>query len=132
MCSTCICCNMVIIPAVRYGRLPKRSRETGDDDKDEVPKKLTPPQPEPSVAPVPATLPEAAATPQLQPGLPLLLPTMEELEADELRLGLARDLAKLVGQAHDATSSYHESLRQHTCGLLVQLRDSDHEGTSYV
>lgn len=185
--------NMAHIPAVRYGRVPKRSRETcNDDDMAEVARNLTPPPtqraalgpaPGPSVAPAPelfvvsapatsvapaltlsvalapapsvasapalsvapapaatvtpapvampvVVLPDPPASPPL--GLPMPLPTLQQLEGDEQRHRMAQDLSKLVGYAHDATSSYVAELRENMNGMLVHLRDSDNEGTSYL
>ncbi|KAI5644811.1 zinc finger, c4 type (two domains) domain-containing protein [Phthorimaea operculella] len=89
--------------SVRYGRAPKSAREVAHNDS------------------MPADI-VSRITP---------LPGAENMDADSLRLGMAKEMIKLVTTAHKNNNTYTEELKQtlqrHT--IVLQIDDSDNEGS---
>lgn len=93
-------------PAVRYGRVPKRTREPSHQEPQDVTRNL------------------AAA----QPALPA--PGSDDLDPDSLRFGVAKEFVKIITAAHCSNNIYTEELRntlQHQT-IPLQLDESDNEG----
>ncbi|KAM3969004.1 ecdysone-induced protein 78C [Aphomia sociella] len=91
--------------SVRYGRVPKRPREVaGSDSMQELARNL-------NAAPPPAGL--------------------DDIDPDALRLGVARELAKLVTAAHRGNNTYTDELRRTLPhhAILLKVEDSDNEGS---
>lgn len=91
--------------AVRYGRVPKRTRDVNQDN-----------------------MPDLARNLHASGLVPL--PGIEEMDSETLRQGVAKELTRMVTAAHRNNNTYTEELRhtlQHQ-NIILKIDDSDNEG----
>ncbi|XP_028169392.1 ecdysone-induced protein 78C-like [Ostrinia furnacalis] len=94
--------------SVRYGRVPKRSREVVNAE----------------------NIPDIARN-LTAAGIVIPLPEMEAMDPESLRQGVAEELMRLVGTAHRCNNTYTDELRRTIKRhALVVKEDSDNEPSS--
>lgn len=90
--------------AVRYGRVPKRTRDVNQD------------------------MPDLARNLHASGVVPL--PGVEEMDSETLRQGVAKELTRMVTAAHRNNNTYTEELKRtlQRQNIILKNDDSDNEG----
>lgn len=96
---------MEMSAAVRYGRVPKRTRDVNQDNMPDLARNL-----------------HAAGV--------VSLPGVEEMDSEALRQGVAKELTRMVTAAHNNNNIYTEELRRSLQDqtMVLKVDDSDNEG----